>query len=276
MRISIEWFLLDNALMNAVTLMLAAALSGLRLRGAIAIVLCVLGAVFALLALSVWPLLLTLLPKLAFAGVLALGLRFDGWQGYARGTLSVLICAMLLGGLMLSATLLWPESASVSGVAGGVVVSTVALRAALIAVALAAMTPRMLRRLRTAARMREGRVALRLTMDERQMEVIALLDTGNLLTEPITGLPVLLLNRCPAFEAGFPVRYCSMGGEGELIARRARRAQILMDGAWRDMDVMIAHAPQYIAGADALLGSGALPSPYAPRPAKNRGRNHGA
>ncbi len=274
MRISIEWFILDNALLNAVTLMLAAALSGLRLRGAVAALLCILGAVFALLALSVWPLLLTFLPKIAFAGILALGLRFDGWQGYARGTLSVLICAMLLGGLMLSAGLLWPKSLSMSGTVGGVVVSTIALRAVLIALAVAVMTPRMLRRLRTAARVREGRVALRLTMNERHMEVIALLDTGNLLTEPVTGLPVLLLNRCPAFDAGFPVRYCGIGGEGELIARRARRAQILMDGVWREMDVMIARAPQYIAGADALLGSGALPAPYAQ--IMNRGEDHGA
>lgn len=277
MRISIEWFILDNTLMNAVTLMLAAALSGFRLRGAIASVLCILGAIFALLALSVMPLLLTLLPKLAFAGVLALGLRYDGWQGYAKGVLSVLVCAMLLGGVMLSASLLWPGSTSISGTAAGrVVVSTVALRAVLTAVALAVMMPRMLRHLRTAARIREGRIALRLTVDERQMDVVALLDTGNLLIEPVTGLPVLLLNRCPAFDVGFPIRYCGIGGEGELIARRARRAQILIDGVWRDMDVMVAHAPQYITGADALIGSGALPSHYEPRIARNRGIRNGA
>ena len=55
--------------MNTVTLMLAAALSGLRMRVAPAIALSALGAVFAMLALNVWPFLLTLLPKLAFAGV---------------------------------------------------------------------------------------------------------------------------------------------------------------------------------------------------------------
>ena len=276
MRISIEWFLLDNTLMNTVTLMLAAALSGLRMRIAPAIALSAVGAVFAMLALSVWPVMLTLLPKLAFAGVLALGLCFDGWQAYLRGVLCVLLCAMILGGIMMSAMLLWPQSNTISGRVGNVVVAPVALRAVLLALGLAALTPRMLRSMRSAARIREGRVALRIALDEREIDMVALLDTGNLLTEPVTGLPVILLNRCPVFEAGFPVRYCGISGEGELIARRARRAQILLNGSWRDVDVMVARSPQQIAGADALLGSGALPPPDIRRYGTKRREMHGA
>ena len=276
MRISIEFFLLDNALMNFATLALAAALSGLRLRKFLAIALCGLGAVFALLALWIWPVLLTVTPKLVFAGILALGFHIDGWQGYLRGYLCILLCAILLGGLLLAVTLWWTGDTGTSGMVGGVLVGTVALRAALAAAALAALLPRLLRQLRIAARANENRIPMRITIDGRQIDALALLDTGNLLVEPVSSLPVVLLSRCPAFATGYPVRYCGVGGEGELTARRSKRAEVRINGIWRDIDVMVARAPQPIVGADAILGSSALPPREVRNSAKNKGEIHGA
>lgn len=262
MRVSIEWFLLDNWLMNGAVLCCAAALSGCRFRRLIAPAACLLGAVYALLAFGVWPWLLdspwSAPLRVLFGGVLALGLRFTGWKGYLRAALCVLLCAFLLGGLMLALSLLG-EGLSIAGMQSGVLIGTVRLRVALVVIALATQLPRGLRLLRAAARVEEGRVPLRIWLDGKLHEASALLDTGNLLTEPLTGLPVVLLQDCPDFAGGYPVRYAGAGGEGELACRRAQRMQVKIGSAWRETDAMVARAPGRIEGAGALIGSAALP-----------------
>jgi len=274
MRVSIEWFLFDNALMDFVVLAFAAALSGLRLRMGAAVLLSFLGAGFALAALWVCPILLTPVPKLLFAAVLALGLRAEGWRAYLRALLSVLLCAFLLGGLMMLLSLQMPGSGA-AGMAGGALIGTVASRAVLVALLAAALLPRLLRTLRSAARADSLRVGLRILLDGRLLELTALIDTGNMLSEPLTGLPVVLVDRDIGEKAGYPVRYAGVGGGGELLARRAQAAQVRIGGAWREIDIMVARSPAPITGAQAIIGSNALPPP-ANRGAMEKGEFHGA
>ncbi len=261
MRISIEWFLLDNTLMNLCVLLLAAALSGLRIRLSLAIGLSFIGGVFALLSLWLFPVLLTPVPKLLFACVLAFGLRADGWRAYVRGLLCVLLCALLLGGLMLLLTSLLGQG-EVSGFKNGALVGTVETRAALLAITLAALMPRILRALRNAARTGSLHVPLRFTLDGAELEIDALIDTGNLLNEPVTGLPVVLVCATAGMTKqaeGYPVRYCGVNGEGFLYARRAQSAKICIDGTWHSTDIMVARSPVPISGAKAIVGNNALP-----------------
>ncbi len=97
MRVSIEWFLLDNWLMNSITLLLAAALSGLRFRPLLGSALALAGAVYAFLALALWPVLMHAVIRVGFGCMLAFGLRAEGYKAYIRAVLCVLLSAFLLG-----------------------------------------------------------------------------------------------------------------------------------------------------------------------------------
>lgn len=259
MRISIEWFLLDNMLMNLAVLALSAALSGFRLCMPAAFAASLSGAVFALLAVSSCPVLTKLLPKLLFALVLALGLKFSNFAGYLRSLLCVLLSAMLLGGLMLILVHLQTNEVK-SAFVGGVLLGSVEIRLLLLTVAFAAVLPRCLRYLRNITRIDTNKIPLKVIVDGYNLSTTALIDSGNLLVEPISGLPVVLINNCPKFEDGYPVLYSSLGSGGEIIVRRAKSAKAFIGGAWREMDVMVASAPSRIGDAGAIIGSIALPS----------------
>lgn len=126
-----------------------------------------------------------------------------------------------------------------SGLAGGI---QLALRRSSPALFLAAM---LLYALFTGCRRsaREVReVRLRLDFSGGQVEVCALVDSGNRLHEPLSGLPVLLVERECLERAlgrrtldrlegqGRPVRFRSLGSSGELICLPARRLQIVRRG----------------------------------------------
>ncbi len=257
MRVSIEIFLFDNWLMNVVVLCCAAALSGLRLRPALAGVLALCGGIYAMLAMGVWQVLLLAPARFLFAGVMALGLRFGGWRGYLRALLSVLACAFLLGGLLLALPSLGLKNSV--AMENGVMIGTVGLRAVLVCLGVSALLPRFLRRLRAAARVDEHHIRLRVTMAGKCFEVLAILDTGNLLREPVTGLPVVLINNCPETKEKLPVQFSSVGGAGELLCGHVESAQIKLKSGWHEVDIMVARAPQQVRGAQAIMGIAALP-----------------
>ena len=126
-----------------------------------------------------------------------------------------------------------------SGLAGGI---QLALRRSSPALFLAAM---LLYALFTGCRRRAREVRevrLRLDFSGGQVEVCALVDSGNRLHEPLSGLPVLLVERECLERAlgrrtldrlegqGRPVRFRSLGSSGELICLPARRLQIVRRG----------------------------------------------
>ena len=126
-----------------------------------------------------------------------------------------------------------------SGLAGGI---QLALGQASPALFLAAMA---LYALFTGCRrsVREEReVLLRLVFSSGQVEVCALVDSGNRLHEPISGLPVVIVERKCLEKAlgrqrldklemqGRPVRFRSLGNSGELLCLRVRRLQIVRKG----------------------------------------------
>lgn len=258
MRVSIEWFLLDNMLLNAAVLLLAAAWSGVRVRKLLGAALCLACAVYALLSLSVLPVLAYAPLRILPGGLLALGLRFEGWRAYLRGCACVLLSALLLGGLLLGLTYMETGAPTVAGYANGIWVGTIRTRVALLCVPLVCLLPRFLRRIRSVARVRALHVEVRFRLDKRVYCVRALLDTGNLLTEPVTGLPVMLYRACPHFSGGYPVPFESMGAAGEVLARRVQDAAVKLDGLWRPIDIMV--APAALTQTEtAILGSLALP-----------------
>lgn len=183
MRVSLEWFLLDNAGMNLLLLRLAGALGGMGMKPGRALFLSLLGAVWDALALSRWPRLLSLPGRVGCLLVTAL---LMSRREVLRALLSLFAGSLLMGGGMLLLTM---------GQAGpgGVFLSTVPLRAAVYGLCL---LPPLIRGVRYLIhRGYEGRClrSITLTVGKKSFQVTAFVDSGNLLTEPLSGLPVVLV-----------------------------------------------------------------------------------
>ncbi|MDL2217185.1 sigma-E processing peptidase SpoIIGA [Christensenellaceae bacterium OttesenSCG-928-M15] len=263
MRVSIELFLLDNFIMNAAILCLASAICAVRTRLLWGALLCLFGAVYALLALSLWPVLLALPFRILMGLAISLGLRFHGAREYVRACACVFLSAMLLGGILYAMSLTDGHN-RFGGYVNGVFVGTVRLRAVLLFIPVFALLPRTFRNLRAQARLRENLISVRVKIMGQPFRVTALIDTGNLLTEPMSGLPVMLMTHCPPIKNGMPVPYESIGAGGELMAARADMAQAFFDGRWHEMDIMVARPQAPILGADAIIGAMAVPATTAP------------
>ncbi len=108
-----------------------------------------------------------------------------------------------------------------------------------------------------------GKIPLEINLGNGKKRYMALLDTGNLMTEPISGLPVVLLHEKKPlpYTATWPVPYHSLAGTGVVNACRPQSARAFIDGKWQQLDVMIATAPGgFSPGIEAILGPNALPA----------------
>ncbi|MDO4572933.1 MAG: sigma-E processing peptidase SpoIIGA [Clostridia bacterium] len=252
MTISVELFLLDNMLMNYLVLRLASVLCGKRLRAFVSLPAALLGALYALLSMSAAPILSAILPKLGFGALLALCLS-DRGRGYLRALIALYLSAFLLGGVAFGVTLL------VGGrLSGGALMGTVPLRAILVTAALCAALPRAALSLIAAYRGRTRHVRVRVELSDRAFIVQALVDSGNLLREPVSGLPVVLIRQGLLPKAsGRPVPYMSLGGSGFLNALRPVRISVQM-GAWYEIDAYVAEADYGIGPEEAVIGTDLL------------------
>ncbi len=248
MKIGIEGFLLDNALMNWLILALAAALAGVRLALWRCLAMSLFGAVYALLSLSALPFLASLPAKLLLLPLMALPL-YERGLSYGKLLLATAFAAVAVGGLTLGMTLLL--GGQLSG--GGVLVGAIPLRAAILSAAAAAALPRAMRLLWRCRRTTEERAVLLLQLGKRHYRLSALIDTGNRLFDPVTGLPVILVCGVP-LAGGRPLPCCTQGGDTVLYGLRPTRIELLQqDGTIVPVDALIARAPRPIVGADALL-----------------------
>lgn len=112
-------------------------------------------------------------------------------------------------------------------------------------------------------RLREERsVRLRLSLGRNRIELNALVDTGNRLHEPLSGLPVLIVERSFLEKAlgretledlqrqARPVSFRSLNSSGEMPCLRARRLQIVeREGVFRPAgDVCVALCEHTLCG----------------------------
>lgn len=253
MRICIELFLLDNTLMNALVLLLASAFTGFRMHRLPAFLSALGGAVYALIALWFLPMLLHPFFKIVVGLVMVFALRFTGKYGYLKASGAVSLAALLMGGLVFALTFLTGGTLQ-----QGVLVGTAPARIALCSITLCALLPRVIRALRNAQCLSSHSVRIRITQAGKQKELSALVDTGNLLTEPVSGLPVIVVQQFQNQQWGKPVPYATIHGTGTLNACKPERIE-LFDQGWVELDAMIASAPYPICDADAIIGANALP-----------------
>lgn len=245
MRISVELFLLDNFVMNLLGLKLASALRGETGRRE---PLCaLLGAVWSLLALSLCQALLSFWGRLACLGLMTL---LTGRRGRFPLTLLSLLCAFaLLGGglLLLQVGLGLPIQSD------GVLLSTVPVRMALYGAGAGLGLIRLIRTLLRRGYEGGQEVDVLLRLGERTLACRGFPDSGNLLREPLSGLPVVL-GQGLAIEDGIPVE---IDGWGEVLAERG---EMSLPALGADaIGVYAAEAPMQLERGQLIVPMWALP-----------------
>ena len=251
MKIAIEPFLLDNTLMNCCVYLLAAAWMGVRLRILPVLGVSLLGAVYALLSLFYVPPLRTPLVKIGCFLLLSLPLfrRSGAW----RAVPFLLLSAALTGGSAMFLTLWFGGSVY----ADGTMIGTVPLRAALFSALAALCLPRLIRGLLTARKKRALHTRIIVRLREHIYCLDALIDSGNLLKEPISGLPVILI-ACEVDRPERPVPFQKLSAGGVLYGERPRFV-LLPEYGNVTVDCVCATAPQPIGAAQAILPECLLP-----------------
>lgn len=185
MVVYVDTLFLINLVINYILLLVtaklcAAATPRLRLLGGAA-----LGALYAVaVVLPYWAFLPLPIIKAA-VGVLMVLISFGGQPRILRLTLVFFAVSAAFGGAVMAASLLSGNSI------GGGVLTTVSFKVLIIAFAVCYIVLTIV--FKRAARHRGGGiVSLKLRQGDRELSIRALRDTGNALTDPMTGKPVIV------------------------------------------------------------------------------------
>ncbi|MEA4971214.1 MAG: sigma-E processing peptidase SpoIIGA [Candidatus Pelethousia sp.] len=245
----IELFLLDNALMDWIILRLAAALRGRKIAGWHTAAGCILGALYALLAVY-WQPAGSLPGKAAFGCALALAFSPKGFKDYALCVVCLFGAAFAVGGLAFALAL-----TTGGRMEKGVIWSGLPLRTALCIALLASFLPRMARSI--LRRRQQGHVRLEIEHRGACYRLEAMIDSGSSLFDPLSGLPVIVAY-LPALsaEAHLPIPAQTLGGSGILYALRPQR--VYLDGA--QINAVLALSAEPLQRAQALVPPAAMPN----------------
>ncbi len=255
MRIVLEWFLIDNLLMNALILRAAEAISGGVKRRFGFFAASALGTAYAAAALSLGGLWLSTLAKLltSFAMVF-IAFRMKDWRTAGRVAACFYAATFVIGGMCYALV------SFLGGYANGFILGMSApVRTLLLGAVLAAFLPGYLRAF--LARRKSARMArLRVCAQDRAVEVDALLDTGSALVEPFSGRPVMLISPEKGLSihehtpGATPVPFASISDKGLLFAIKAQKVETLVEGQWCDAPVVfVAVAPMPLVETDAIV-----------------------
>lgn len=242
MRVSLEWFLLDNFAVNWLLLKLSGALGGAAIGHRRAALASLLGAVWDLIALSKWPKLLSLPGRVCCLLATAL---IVSRKEYLRALLSLFASSLLLGGGLLLLTL-----GQGGPWTGSVLPGTVPLRAAIYGLCLLPLLVRAVRFLAHRGYEKSCTRTVKLTVGGKAHSLTAFVDSGNLLTEPLSGLPVVLVEGVD-LPPGLPL---CIEGRGVVEVVRAT-----VETAGQDpVPVFVGPSPMPLVEFQALLPGAAL------------------
>ena len=222
MTIGIEWFLIQNLIMNALILTLSARLAVIRTSRLRIFLSAALGCTYAVCAYLPWGRwLLGLLPRTAVCIFMVLivcrGIRNGDLRRIARVFGFVWLATFLLGGT--GAGLMYMLGSAGYG-----------FPAALVTAVLGSTLLLFLTVQRN--RSHESPTAeLTIVCDKRAVRFNAVIDTGNVLVEPLSNLPVIVVEKrmLRGLERGRPARrisFASVGGQGVLPAFFPDRVRI--------------------------------------------------
>ena len=252
-QVYIEVLFIDNLMMNLAILLLSGRMGGWPIRLGRVLAASGAGALWAVLRfapglgfLGAWPV------RIALGGAMAaLALRPRSPRELARALCTLMAATLLVGGALMA---LMGQGGYLAG-DGVLRLSLWRGRYPLYGLLLAGLVIRaaLLRSRRPPLRAR-----LRLEWEGRQMELTAVVDTGNLVTEPVSALPVVILphGALPEDIPGLPVPYRTVGqSQGRLTAVRPQRLAVRQGGRWRPVAAYVACG---CAGMDTALLPAAL------------------
>jgi stage II sporulation protein GA (sporulation sigma-E factor processing peptidase) len=252
MKIAIEPILIDNTLMNFCVYLLTAAWMGIRIRLMPSLGVSLLGAVYAVLSLFLLPVLRE--PWLKIPCFLCLSMPLFARPGMWLKTLPFLVLsAALIGGTAMLITLQLGGSVT----ADGTIVGTVPVRAALVSATASLLLPQAMRRLLNVRRRHSLHTQIIVQLDTHRYRLDALIDSGNLLREPISGLPVLLIDRT-VDRPQHPIPFYRISGGGVLYGERPRSVTLTEYGN-AAVDCICVRSPEPIGAAQAILPENLLP-----------------
>lgn len=263
MRVNGELFALVNALINGLSLWLAARLMGVAItkaRHLLYAALC--GAVYGIAAFMPGLSFLRSAPFVLLSVLMMARLLFPCLRPVFvfKAALLILLSGLALGGILSWLTAqgipLWPAFLSLFlWLPGIVLVLNV--------------------RIRPSAGVTMVEIALHGNgLHGEPIRLPAMLDTGNQLTDPVTGLPVVVASFCalaPILPGGLDpgdfdtlppgfrlLRVQTAAGHGLMMCFRPTLMRVRSGGAWQDAQALVAVAPAGYAGEQALVPSAAL------------------
>lgn len=239
MNVYIELYALDNLLMDALLLRMAAAIVGRPCRIWRLLIFSAAGAALAIIALFC-PLLLHPAAKLGQALLLGLFIPPRGAKQYAENTAAVIISACIMGG----------TAYALGGTGQGMAFLPRHMRFMIMGAAAALGIPRIVRGFRQRRTFACGMAKLNFFINGKEYELTALRDSGCLLCEPVSGAAVVIAY-IPALleKAKIPVPMETVQGWEMIYAIKPEKMAI--DGA--DTDALLAISPQPIKGAQAII-----------------------
>lgn len=251
MKVTIEPFLLDNTLMNCCVYLITAAWMGVRIRMLPTVGVSLLGAIYALVSLFWVPFLR--MPYFKIASFLILSLLLFRKAGAFRAIPFLLLSAALAGGTAMLLTIQLGGSVY----SDGTMIGTVPVRAALISAFAALCLPRMIRKLTEIRKRHTLHTEIVVELASHTYRLDAMIDSGNLLKEPMTGLPVILIDP-PIDRPRMPVPFTKLSGSGILYGERPRSVTLTGFGN-AAADCICVQSPTPIGKAQAILPESLLP-----------------
>lgn len=261
-KIYLEPVFAINTLMNMLILYIAGRLSGQRARLWRYLVSSVLGGLYAALALLPFCVALgNIAVKVALSlAMTALAWRIKGWLTFLKGWAAFVGVTAVGGGGAFAAAILLD---SIGPFSGTVHLSQNALFLTILGAASIVLFSA------SAIRRRGGpavRYPLRIWQGGKRVQLDALLDTGNLLREPLSGLPVVLLDRSlgqrlvGGNSSAVEIPFGTAGGISTVKAVPAERVEVLYSGKWKILgDLYLASCESRLSGGvEALLPPAAL------------------
>lgn len=243
-EVCLELFLLDNALMSFLIIQIARLATRVEPRNWGIALACLISAVTSAFAM-VNPLLLSLPAKIALSLVMTmLPFKVRTFAEWLRCTICILLSTFLVGGLAYAL-----PNVLESGLTGGVLYADGSMRALLIALAASTLIPRLVAGVLRKKSISGYDVELRIITDYGISEMKARVDTGNLLYEAVTKLPVIVADIRSAKDS-IPIEWAqgdwmqhpvkgmmlipfkSVGGGGMMPALPAKEAYCRREGRW--------------------------------------------
>ena len=258
MRISGELFLLTNTLANSLSLWLAARLMGMHIPSLKRILIAALcGAAYSVAAYLPGFALLRAVPFMMLVPVVMAKIMLPQQKPLStmKTAILILLCGLMLGGFL---SWLTAQKIAVWLAFGTLILSMLG----------AALFCGVHRKVLSSVTMIE--IALESScMGKGSVRLPAMLDTGNQLTDPITGLPVVVASSAslkPILPAavmpedpqtlpfGFRLlRVQTTAGHKMMMCFRPSHFRVQTEGTWREGQALIAIAPTGYDGAQALV-----------------------